>query len=536
MLHRVACGTYHFRRRVPDSIRTILNKNEIWVSLKTANRQAAQARAGLLYARVQEIFEDARTMAAGTWVQDGPEDDPYEVLLIAGPDGEPQVAQVSLSPSQLRDRIARLSESLTAGHEPGNSQALASAQAQIDRLMTIASQLAGAVSAPHAGPAAAPVPVPSVPALTGTMFAEAMAAYTEQKRGDYKNDRDIRGLEGNLALFLEICGNKPVTAYDGKSAALFIDTVRRLPASFGKGPRREGVINLAANAIAAADAREARGETIDRMGEMTVEKKVVLLKGMWEWMQPRDMVEKNIWRGFKFKTEQKTKRVDWTEENLLKLLSLPIDTKTVSRRTYAYATAIGAYTGMRLGEICHLRPYDFIKLPEGWFIMIQEHPPTKYKGQIVKFSPKTEAGERAVPVHPALAKLGLIKEVERLKAAGVQYLFPDLTPRGRDGLLTGRLQQAFSRHKILAGVTKENSFHSFRHSVSTILRNEDTSIREVWIDAVLGHHGSSKSTGATTYLHKIGPLNLIKTVKRIRYPESIDFARLFDGPGDGLGH
>lgn len=29
-----------------------------WISLRTANRQTAQARAGLLYARVQEVFED----------------------------------------------------------------------------------------------------------------------------------------------------------------------------------------------------------------------------------------------------------------------------------------------------------------------------------------------------------------------------------------------------------------------------------------------------------------------------------------------
>lgn len=461
-------------------------------------------------------------MAAGTWVQDGPEDDPYDVLLVSGPDGEPQVAQVSLTPAQLRDRIARLRDSLTAASDAGSNQALATAQTQIDRLMNIASQLAGAVAVP------APAPLPSpVAAPAGVLYDAAMSAYIEEKRPDYKNDRDVRGLEGNLLLFLEICGNRPVTAYDGKDAAAFITTIRRLPKNFGKGSPV-----TVADAIALADARSARGEIIDRMSEATVEKKIILLRGLWEWMQPRDMAARNIWRGFKFKTESKSKRTDWTEENLLKLLALPFDTKTISRRTYAFGTAIGAYTGMRLGEICHLRPVDFVKLPEGWFILIQEHPPTEYKGKIIQFSTKTEAGERAVPVHPELVKLGLIREVERIRKAGLPYLFPDLTPRGRDNLLTARLEQAFSRHKILAGVTQENTFHSFRHSVSTILRNEDAAIREVWIDAVLGHTGNASklSTGAQTYLHKIGPRNLVKTVRRIQYPESVDFARLFDGP------
>ncbi|WP_152548725.1 site-specific integrase [Kozakia baliensis] len=464
-------------------------------------------------------------MAAGTWVQDGPEDDPYDVLLVVGPDGEPQIAQVSLTPAQLRDRLDRLRDNMTAGQEAGNAQALSTAQAQIDRLLHIASTLAAGTAAVPA-PSSSPPLNPLSPEIKGVLYSEAMQTYYDGKKSDFRNDRDARGLHGNLILFLEICGNKPVPVYTGKDAAHFIDTVRRLPKTYGKGKSVSAL-----DAIAIADASAARGNDFDRISETTIEKKVTYLRGLWEWMLPREMAAKNIWTGFKFKTETVNKRTDWTEENLLRLLSSPLDTRTISRRTYAYATALGAYTGMRLGEICHLRPDDVVRLNDGWFILIQEHEPIEFRGAKVAFSPKTEAGERAVPVHPELVRLGFIREVEKMRKTGLPFIFSDLTPRGRDNLLSPRFEQAFSRHKISAGVTPENTFHSFRHSVSTILRNEDATIREVWIDAVLGHtgHASRLSMGAQTYLHKIGPRNLVKTVRRIQYPESIDFSRLFDG-------
>ncbi|MFT9258468.1 MAG: tyrosine-type recombinase/integrase [Acetobacter sp.] len=357
------------------------------------------------------------------------------------------------------------------------------------------------------------------------MFSELAETYLESKARDYKNEKDVRVLRNTFALFLEVMGDKPIADYNGQDAHKFIETLRRIPKNYGKSNVHTPVLD----AISAADFREDKGDTIDRMSDVTVEKRITFISGLWEFLLPLEHVSRNIWKGFKFRTETVREVSDWSEDNLIRLTNHRFVTKTFSRQTFAFITSIAAYSGMRQSEICHLRCDDFVHTEDGWVMYVQEHDPVEVDGKLVKFSPKTEAGERVVPVHPELVKVGLLKHVERMKNLGQTFIFRDLKPSGASNLLSPRFQQAFSRHKKAAGVTDENVFHSFRHSVSTILRNEDATIREVWIDAVLGHLGdtSKKSQGITTYLHKIGTKNLKKTISRIHYPESFKIASLF---------
>jgi len=86
----------------------------------------------------------------------------------------------------------------------------------------------------------------------------------------------------------------------------------------------------------------------------------------------------------------------------------------------------------------------------------------------------------------------------------------------------------FSRHKISLGIGPRTTFHSWRHNISTILRNTKVSeARESWIDAVLGHSGPDddcagraqrqpQSEGVTTYLDHVAVRNLVSTVEAIR--------------------
>jgi integrase len=73
--------------------------------------------------------------------------------------------------------------------------------------------------------------------------------------------------------------------------------------------------------------------------------------------------------------------------------------------------------------------------------------------------------------------------------------------------------------KTRIGLPAEITFHSFRHTVSTQLRNADANIRKVWIDRLLGHEASHTSHGTTTYLTGISTANLRQTVEAISYPE-----------------
>nr|WP_276534430.1 tyrosine-type recombinase/integrase [Acetobacter orientalis] len=75
--------------------------------------------------------------------------------------------------------------------------------------------------------------------------------------------------------------------------------------------------------------------------------------------------------------------------------------------------------------------------------------------------------------------------------------------------------------KTRIGLPAEITFHSFRHTVSTQLRNADANIREVWIDRLLGHEATHKSQGTTTYLTSISTANLLQTIETISYPEIV---------------
>lgn len=118
-----------------------------------------------------------------------------------------------------------------------------------------------------------------------------------------------------------------------------------------------------------------------------------------------------------------------------------------------------------------------------------------------------------MPIHSALLDWGILD----FRKDGEKFLFSELkTPKsGPRGTDFGR---NFSKFKTTIGLPAAITFHSFRHTVSTRLRNQAGDLRELWIDALLGHEASHKSQGATTYLSGIATENLKQTVEALRYP------------------
>lgn len=177
--------------------------------------------------------------------------------------------------------------------------------------------------------------------------------------------------------------------------------------------------------------------------------------------------------------------------------------------TFRLVTLIAAYTGMRLGEICTLRKED-LQTHEGVScFMVRPHAEDGW-------SPKTEAGIRVIPVHSKLIEAGVLGLKDNIES---DYLVPGLdNSRQKDRGAT--LSRAFSQLKTRLGLPAEITFHSFRHTVSTQLRNATADIREIWIDRLLGHEATHKSQGTTTYLTGITTANLRQTVEAISYPET----------------
>lgn len=134
------------------------------------------------------------------------------------------------------------------------------------------------------------------------------------------------------------------------------------------------------------------------------------------------------------------------------------------------------YSGARLNELCGLRLDDFDEEGGVPFFHVRA---SDERGL------KTASSKRVVPVHAALVGLGLLAEVDRLRRAGEERLFPDLTP-GPRGYLSHTPSKFYGRFiERMLGKQKGVVFHSFRHTFITGLRKARVP-REVRT-ALVGH-------------------------------------------------
>ena len=233
------------------------------------------------------------------------------------------------------------------------------------------------------------------------------------------------------------------------------------------------------------------------------------LSALWNQLVQREMVAKNPWAGWHFESAPKTVRRSWTPQELALLASASWHSSLVPEPTFRLVTLIAAYTGMRLGEICTLRKEDLQTIEGIPCFLVRPHAEDGW-------SPKTEAGTRVIPLHSKLIEAGITALKDDTEG---NYLIPGLD-KSKQKDRGATLSRAFSQLKTRLGLPAEITFHSFRHTVSTLLRNAKSDIREIWIDKLLGHEATHKSQGTTTYLTGITTANLRQTVEAISYPET----------------
>ena len=153
------------------------------------------------------------------------------------------------------------------------------------------------------------------------------------------------------------------------------------------------------------------------------------------------------------------------------------------RRSFFWIGLLGLYTGARLNEICQLQ-FDDIQEEDGIkFISINEN-----DGKHVK----TKAGIRKIPIHQELIKLGFLEFVNFMKKqspARNKRIFMDLEPNTR-GELSAQPSKWFGKLLDSLGLKDKGLvFHSFRHTVRTILRNNNCPIDRV--QRLCGWEGSN---------------------------------------------
>lgn len=193
------------------------------------------------------------------------------------------------------------------------------------------------------------------------------------------------------------------------------------------------------------------------------------------------------------KSSNSTERKSFSTEDVAKLYNTAKSLK--NRETLADLILLGALTGARIEELCRLKTSDIIH-DEG------------IKCFSIKDA-KTAAGERNIPIHPALLHV-----IDRLADKSEDGYLIKSTSGNKYGNRSDALSKQFGRLKTDLGYNSQFVFHSLRKTVITQLQRAD--IPGILIAAIVGHE-----TGTITFdVYSSGPSpsQKLNAISKLKYP------------------
>ena len=231
----------------------------------------------------------------------------------------------------------------------------------------------------------------------------------------------------------------------------------------------------------------------------TIQNYISALAQIWDLARNRyhDAPQDNPWRGHAL--EAKSSKVSYevfAPGELAKIYALLDDEMKA-------VTAIGAYSGMRINEICTLRESS-IKTIEGVLCF-----------EITEG--KTKSAARIVPVHSKL--IPLVKSLLKTTHSGFLFYHASITDRA-DGKRSTWHTQQFTRakRKALGELAAERKvFHSLRHAF--VQQLDRAQVPEDRIALLVGHERGSTESFKTYSKNAASPLEISKYVEQITNEE-----------------
>lgn len=287
------------------------------------------------------------------------------------------------------------------------------------------------------------------------LASEYVALWATQSGLKESNTRQQK--EATFRLFGESIEDRPIREVAQADAAAFIDALRQMDPLWARSPKAR---ELSWSALQAQYGGRARG-----MSDATVNRHAQALKALWEWAAKRGHCEgHNPFEGHRRRLRVGVNvhgYLPWETKELNALLNPPPRRADLTELILA-----GMFTGMRLNELASLR-WEQVREAEGVrFIQVEDA--------------KTPAGNRQVPLHPALGWLW-----DR-RGQPQERVWPAFNPEGpgkKPGADAGR---DFSRFKTGKGFAdRRKVFHSFRKNVTQIMERAGVSENE-WAQ-VFGH-------------------------------------------------
>ena len=383
---------------------------------------------------------------------------------------------------------------------------------------------------PEPGPPPQPKQQPESTKPSASALAEGFFARRASR--DRMTHQVMAQERGTLRRFVEVCGDRPIDRYGRGDVTRFLDTMRRLPKTYGKSPKDKD--RPLSALIAEADAAGA-----PRLTDKTVKRHLSALSQFFHFVMDFGHITNaqrgELVDGHRFREERKARhqRDAWTPEELRTLFRSPVWTgchryyrtqpgDQIIRDAKFWLPILALYHGARLEELADLYRRDVWCDGGTWAIRITE---TEGDGG-GRRRLKTEAAARVIPLHPELIRLGFLAYVAETAPNPDDPLFPDLKPQGKDGKRGPRITRWFVEYRKAIGIYREGvGMHAFRHTAITRLTNALTNAQQVRHRDFLMGHSSGGSEGSVRYDKGPGLKEVAGTLALLRYPE-VDLSHL----------
>ena len=271
--------------------------------------------------------------------------------------------------------------------------------------------------------------------------------------------------------FTEVCGDLRVDAITTVCVRDFKDALLDLPVVLKRDLRGKTVPQV----LAATKTQDA-----SRLSAGTVNKQLTAVRTLLSWCASNGYVESNVAAKLSVSVPKNKDggRRPYSAEDM-RALMVGLHEYSNSEPSKFWLPLLAAFTGARLEELGQLSASDVCRRDGIDYIDINADGDGK--------SLKTRSSRREVPLHPELVRCGFLNHVERRRAVGGGFLFPDLKP-DQHGVLTGNFSKWWGHHARGRGIDDHRKvFHSFRHGFKQACRA--AGIGEEVHDALTGHSG-----------------------------------------------
>ena len=244
-----------------------------------------------------------------------------------------------------------------------------------------------------------------------------------------------------------------------------LDTLRHLPPNYGKKWP-----DMTPPAIAEMAVRDG----LRPMAAANCNGYMTRFAGMMNWLVKEELAERNPCIGLRIAdpVPMKDKRRPFSTGQLQRIFSGPPFEALGNSSTSGfkpscpsrfYVPLIALFSGLRQNEICQQTTDDIADVDGVPCFIVKSDP---MRGKRVK----TASSERAVPVHPALVRAGLLDHHRKRCSSDEPRMWPDLA-LDRFGYASAYFSKWFARYLAQEGAKLDRtSFHSFRHCFRDSLR------------------------------------------------------------------